>query len=67
MDRVAPGGLLGAATREELGKWFRQYDDDGKPGWHKPGDIVSLKYSDLAGHLGEFVALIAATPEFQLR
>ena len=67
MDRVAPGGLLGAATREELGKWFRQDEEDGKPHWHPPEDEIKLDESNLAERLGEFVALIAATPEFQLR
>jgi uncharacterized protein (DUF1800 family) len=66
MDRMAPG-LLEESTRAELAKWFRQYDDDGQPRWHEPDDEIELGESDLAEHLGEFVALIAASPEFQLR
>jgi len=66
MDRLAPT-LLGETTREELAKWFRQYEDDDKLHWHEPSDEITLNESDLAARLGEFVALIAATPEFQLR
>jgi uncharacterized protein (DUF1800 family) len=66
MDRMAPG-LLEAHTREELGKWFREYEDDDKPAYHDADGEITLNESDLAEHLGEFVALIAATPEFQLR
>lgn len=67
MDRVAPG-LLPESTRAELAKWLRQYEDDeGALRWHEPGEEISLGESDLAEHLGEFVALIAASPEFQLR
>ena len=64
--KVAPT-LLGETTREELAKWFRQYEDDDKLHWHEPSDEITLNESDLAARLGEFVALIAATPEFQLR
>jgi len=66
MDRMT-AGLLAESTREELSKWFREYEDDDKPQWHEPDAEIGLNESDLAEHLGEFVALIAATPEFQLR
>ena len=68
MDQMAPT-LLAESTREELAKWFRQSKDkqDGKPHWHEADADITLNEYDLAGHLGEFVALIAATPEFQLR
>jgi hypothetical protein len=66
MDTMAPG-LLGDATRAELAKWFRLYEDEGKPQHHDPDAEIDLKESDLAEHIGEFVALVAATPEFQLR
>jgi len=66
MDQVACG-MLEETTREELSKWFREGEDDDKPYWHEPDEEIDLKESDLAGHLGQFVALIAATPEFQLR
>ena len=66
LDRLAPG-LLAFHTREELTKWFREYQDDDKPQWHEPDAEITLNESDLAEHLGEFDALIAATPEFQLR
>jgi len=42
MDRMAPG-LLEESTRAELAKWFRQYDDEGQPRWHEPGDEVDLE------------------------
>ena len=66
LDRLAPG-LLESHTREELTNWFREYEDDGKARHHDPDAEITLNESDLAEHLGEFVALIAATPEFQLR
>jgi uncharacterized protein (DUF1800 family) len=66
MDTMAPG-LLADATRAELAKWFRLYEEDGKPRHHDPDAEIDLKESDLAEHIGEFVALVAATPEFQLR
>ncbi len=66
LDRLAPD-LLEPHTREELTKWFREYEDDGKARHHEPDAEISLNESDLAEHLGEFVALAAATPEFQLR
>jgi uncharacterized protein (DUF1800 family) len=65
LDRLAPG-LLEPHTREELTQWFREYDD-GKPAHHDPDAEITLDESDLAEHLGEFTALIAATPEYQLR
>ncbi|MCX6858119.1 MAG: DUF1800 domain-containing protein [Verrucomicrobia bacterium] len=66
MDQMAPS-LLSENTRDELSKWFRQYEDDDKPQWHDPDADIALNESDLAEHLGEFISLIAATPEFQLR
>ncbi|MFM2141655.1 MAG: hypothetical protein RLZZ476_199 [Verrucomicrobiota bacterium] len=66
LDRLAPG-LLDPNTRDELITWFREYDDDGKPRHHEADAEITLDESDLADHLGELVALVAATPEYQLR
>lgn len=66
MDKMA-ASLLEDSTRAELARWFRLYEENGKFLHHDPDAEIDLNESDMVKHLGEFVALVAATPEFQLR